>query len=77
MKTLECSSKGDKRFCSFYAFVDFDGKYKSIEKEIIKAMSDEDFMLDDEEDLYDVVSAMEGDLEQFNKSIWFIKAMLK
>ena len=31
MKTLECSSKGDKRFCSFYAFVDFDGKYKSIE----------------------------------------------
>ena len=31
----------------------------------------------DEEDLYDVVSAMESDLEQFNKSIWFIKAMLK
>jgi hypothetical protein len=28
---LECSSKGDKRFCSFYAFVDFDGKYHSIE----------------------------------------------
>ena len=31
MKTLECSSKGDKRFCSYYAFVEFDGKYKSIE----------------------------------------------
>ena len=31
----------------------------------------------DEENLYDVVSAMEGDLEQFNKNIWFIKAMLK
>ena len=31
MKTLECSGKGDKRFCTFYAFVDFDGKYKSIE----------------------------------------------
>ena len=31
----------------------------------------------DEENLYDVVSAMEGDLEQFNKAIWFIKAMLK
>ena len=31
MKTLECSSKGDKRFCTFYAFVDFDGKYKNIE----------------------------------------------
>lgn len=33
--------------------------------------------LADEEDVYDVVSAMESDLEQFNKSIWFIKAMLK
>ena len=31
----------------------------------------------DEANLYDVVSAMEGDLEQFNKAIWFIKAMLK
>ena len=31
MKILECSSKGDKRFCSFYAFVEFDGKYKNIE----------------------------------------------
>ena len=31
----------------------------------------------DEEGLYDVVSAMEGDLGQFNKNIWFIKAMLK
>ena len=31
----------------------------------------------DDQDLYDVVSAMEGDLEQFNKAIWFIKAMLK
>ena len=31
----------------------------------------------DESNLYDVVSAMEGDLEQFNKAIWFIKAMLK
>ena len=33
--------------------------------------------LADEEEVYDVVSAMEADLEQFNKSIWFIKAMLK
>ena len=31
----------------------------------------------DEANLYDVVSAMEGDLEQFNKAIWFIKSMLK
>ena len=30
MKTLECSSKGDKRFSAFYAFVEFDGKYKNI-----------------------------------------------
>jgi hypothetical protein len=28
---LECSSKGDKRFSAFYAFVEFDGKYDSIE----------------------------------------------
>ena len=34
MKTLECSSKGDKRFCTYYAFVEFDGKYKSIENHI-------------------------------------------
>ena len=34
MKTLECSTKGDKRFCAFYAFVDFDGKYKSINAHI-------------------------------------------
>ena len=31
MKTLECSCKGDKRFSAFYAFVDFNGKYDSIE----------------------------------------------
>ena len=31
MKTLECSSKGDKRFSAFYAFVEFNGKYDSIE----------------------------------------------
>ena len=28
---LECSSKGDKRFSAFYAFVEFNGKYDSIE----------------------------------------------
>lgn len=37
MKTLECSSKGDRRFCSFYAFVDFNGKYKSIENHLMNA----------------------------------------
>lgn len=31
----------------------------------------------DEENLFGVVSALEGDLEQYDKNIWFIKAMLK
>ena len=42
-----------------------------------KQLADSIRALADEEDVYDVVSAMEADLEQFNKSIWFIKAMLK
>lgn len=32
MSNLECSSKGDKRFSAFYAYVDFNGKYDSIER---------------------------------------------
>lgn len=31
MTTLECSSKGDRRFSAFYAKVDLNGKYDSIE----------------------------------------------
>lgn len=31
----------------------------------------------DQEDLYDIVTLMENDLEQYTKSIWFIRAMLK
>jgi len=31
MKTLECSSKGDKRFSAFYAKIKIFGKYDSIE----------------------------------------------
>ena len=42
-----------------------------------KALAESIRLEADEENLYDVVSAMESDLEQFNKSIWFIKAMLK
>ncbi|WP_101773659.1 Dps family protein [Peptostreptococcus faecalis] len=30
-----------------------------------------------EEDQFDVVSAMENDIENYNKTIWFIKSMLK
>ena len=33
--------------------------------------------LADEEELPGVVSALESDLEQYDKNIWFIKAMLK
>jgi len=32
IKTLECSSKGDKRFSAFYAIVEAFGIYQSIEK---------------------------------------------
>ena len=31
MKTLECSSRGDKRFSAFYAKIKFYGSYDSIE----------------------------------------------
>ena len=31
MKILECSSRGDKRFSAFYAYVNIDGKLNSIE----------------------------------------------
>ena len=47
------------------------------EFELMKALAEEIRAEADEEDAYDVVSMMEGDLEQYNKSIWFIKAMLK
>ena len=44
-------------------------KMKSLVEEIRKEA--------DEADLYDIVTLVEGELEQYNKSIWFIKAMLK
>lgn len=44
-------------------------KMKSLVEEIRKEA--------DEEDLYDIVTLVEGELEQYNKSIWFIKSMLK
>ena len=45
--------------------------------ELMKALAEEIRAEADEEDAYDVVGMMEVDLEQYNKSIWFIKAMLK
>lgn len=42
-------------------------------KKLVKEIRD----LADDEGLYGVVSAMESDLEQYDKNIWFIKAMLK
>lgn len=44
-------------------------KMKSLVEEIRKEA--------DKEDLYDIVTLVEGELEQYNKSIWFIKSMLK
>ena len=42
-----------------------------------KALAEEIRLEADNDNLYDVVGLMESDLAQFNKSIWFIKAMLK
>lgn len=43
LKILECSSKGDKRFSSFYAKVDVYGKFDSIENhyQLCKRFGDE------------------------------------
>ena len=43
----------------------------------MKSLVEEIRQIADEEDLYDIVTLVEGELEQYNKSIWFIKAMLK
>ena len=43
----------------------------------MKAEAEDIRKLADEEDAYDVVAMMEGDLESYNKNIWFIKSMLK
>ena len=43
----------------------------------MKAEAEDIRKLADEEDAYDVVAMMEGDLEKYNKNIWFIKSMLK
>ncbi len=45
--------------------------------ESFKKLGEEIRTLADQEGLYDVVSAMEDDLGEFTKAIWFIKAMLK
>ena len=43
----------------------------------MKAEAEDIRKLADEEDAYDVVAMMEGDLEKYNKNIWFVKSMLK
>ena len=45
--------------------------------ESFKSLAEDIRKLADEENAYDVVGAMEDDLSEFNKSIWFIKSMLK
>lgn len=45
--------------------------------EVFKALAEEIRLEADEDNLYDIVGLLEGDLEHFNKAIWFIKAMLK
>lgn len=43
----------------------------------MKALAEEIRTEADELDLYDVVDFLENDLNNYNKSIWFIKSMLK
>ena len=43
----------------------------------MKLLVEEIRQIADKEDLYDIVTLVEGELEQYNKSIWFIKSMLK
>ena len=43
----------------------------------MKSLVEEIREIADKEDLYDIVTLVEGELEQYNKSIWFIKSMLK
>ena len=45
--------------------------------EHLKAQAESIRKAADEVDDYAVVSEMEGDLEQYNKTIWFVRSMLK
>jgi len=45
--------------------------------EKLKALAEEIRKEADEVDDYSVVSAMEGELEEYKKSLWFMKSMLK
>ena len=45
--------------------------------ELMKAQAEKIRAAADEEDAYDIVAAMEGDISQYSKNNWFIRAMLK
>ena len=45
--------------------------------DLMKAQAEKIRAAADEEDAYDIVDAMEGDLGQYSKNNWFIRAMLK
>ncbi len=45
--------------------------------ENFKGLAEEIRLEADNDNAYDIVGLMESDLAQFNKAIWFIKAMLK
>ena len=45
--------------------------------ELLKAQAEEIRAEADKDDVYAVVGAMEGDLGQYSKNIWFLKAMMK
>jgi len=45
--------------------------------ELLKAQAEEIRAEAAKDDVYSVVAAMEGDLGQYSKNIWFLKAMMK
>lgn len=67
IKELEAKDYGVKEVLEI---VLADLKEMKAEAEAIRKLADE-------EDAYDVVAMMEGDLESYNKNIWFVKSMLK
>ena len=52
-------------------------KIVTADMEALKKVAEEVRVAADEEDAYDVVGMLEGHLTDYNKNIWFVKAMVK
>lgn len=75
-----------KDFLAAASIKEIEAKDYSVEESLAIVLADmeemrvqaEDIRRDaDEEDNYALVAMMEGDLENYNKTIWFLKSMLK